>query len=236
MADKFSVADEIDFWGKQLEEHALFMSLLVVDGSWKRDAENLHKEWSSYRSRRGSLPAAQQAETAVRLAMKLRAYLMALHDAQTKGSWIGWAYPTFVDHLRREGDYFVERIANVDKEPEAQELCRWLEFMQEHAEFAAHLLDPSEQKRIHEAREFVGLFVQLRRGCGHGVQKALVELSERAGSALDAYVGAVKPTTQSILHPALVEHVVREGRRFLEVAERIKVQVLKKQVALLKKA
>lgn len=234
MPDKFSVADEIDFWSRQLEEHALFMSLLIPEGTWKKDAERLRSEWAAFRQQ--SMDPVKRSEAAVKLAMRLRAYLMALHDAQSRGDWIGWAYPTFVDHVRREGDYFVERIANVDKEPETEELCRWLEFMQEHAEFAAHLLDPVERARVEQARKFVQAFMQVRRGCGHGVNKALVELSERAGRALDAYVGSIQPTTKSILHPALVEHVVREGRRFLEVAERIKVQVLKQQIALLKKS
>lgn len=255
----FDTNDELDFWiGNEkrvasLPEHALFMSLLIPEGTWKTDAQNLYADLEKFRKSRPSDPKksaatlAAQVDTAIKLTMKLRAYLIALHDKQASGDWVGWGWPLFVDHIRREGDYFVERLSNVEQEPANTELCRVLALSLDHAQFAEHLLDPTEQKKVEEARKFALLFQDITakgmhdgatKGCAH-VTPALLDLSEKAGKGLDRYMRSIAPgprpgpqgSVQSIIHPVLAEHVVREGRRFLAIIERIKIATLKQRVA-----
>jgi len=234
----FDVQDEIDFWiggpgddqPGQIPQHALFMSLLLVEQPWKTDATNLWNDLDSFRKSRGSMSLKDQAAKAVALTMKLRAFLMAAHDTIAGGKWLGWAYPLFIDHIRREGDFFVEKIANKDEEPADTELCRVLRFSAEHAAFAAGLLDPSEAKKIHEARVLLGRFLELG-DCCKSVQPALIEMSARCERDLDSYFVGFKPTTKSIIHPLLAAHVVREGKRFIEIVDRIRSGMLTDRIA-----
>jgi hypothetical protein len=236
----FDVQGEIDFWiggpgddqPGQIPQHALFMSLLLVEQPWKTDATNLNTDLETFRKSRGSTPLKDQAARAVELTMKLRAFLMATHDAVAGGKWLGWAYPLFIDHLRREGDFFIEKIANKEKEPTDTELCRILKFSAEHAAFAVHLLDPSETKKISEARVILGRFLDLG-DCCKSVTPALVEMSARCEKELDAFFVGFKPKTQSIIHPLLAAHVVREGKRFIQIVDRLRSDALTDRIAAL---
>jgi len=116
----FSIKDELDFWiggpgddsPGQVPQYAQFMSLLLTKDTWKTDATNLWNSLDSFRKSRGGMALADQATKAVQLGMKLRAYLMAAHDAIVGGAFLGWAYPLFVDNMRRKNDFFLEHLVN----------------------------------------------------------------------------------------------------------------------------
>jgi len=234
----FDMQGEIDFWigtDKQagsVTEHALFMNLLLVEQPWKTDAANLHTDLEKFRKNRGPMSLSDQATMAIELTMKLRAFLMACHDTLVGGRWLGWCYPLFVDHIRREGDYFIQKLANKDKEPAGTELCSVLRFAGEHAVFAMHLLDPTEARKIQEARVLLGRFLELG-DCCKSVEPALIEMSLRCEKDLDFYLGSLKPKTRSIIHPLLAAHVIREGKRFVEITERLGTGTLKDRIAAL---
>ena len=236
----FDTKGELDFWiggpgddqPGQIGQHALFMSLLLVEQPWKTDATNLTADLEAFRKGRGSMALVDQAAKAVALTMKLRAFLMAAHDKITSGVWLGWAYPLFISHLQREGDFFVEKLANKDKEPSDTELCRVLRFSAEHAAFAVHLLDPSETRKIQEARVLLGRFIDLG-DCCKAVEPALIEMSARCERDLDSYFVGFKPKTQSIIHPLLAAHVVREGKRFIQIIDQLRSNALTDRIAAL---
>ena len=241
MAGKFSVEGEIDFWiggpgddePGQLGQHALFAELLLVEQPWKTDAHNLYVDFEAFRKGRGSMALTDQAAKAVALTMKLRAFLMALHDKLVEGAWLGWGAPLFYSHLQREGDFFIQKIANKEKEPAETELCSVLRFAGEHAAFAISFLDPSETKKIHEARVLLGRFLELG-DCCKSVGPALLEMSLRCERQLDSYLGTLKPTTtRSVIHPLLAAHVIREGKRFVEIVERLQFDAAKNRIAAL---
>jgi hypothetical protein len=238
----FSMQDEIDFWiggpgdksPGQIGQHALFMSLLLVEQPWKKDAANLYSDFERFRKTRRSLDLKVQVAKAIELTMTLRALLMACYDTLVGGRWLGWASPLFVDHLRREGDYFVQALANKEREPAETELCSVLKFSGEHAAFAAgFLLDPTEVKKVHEARVLLGQFLELG-DCCKAVKPALIDMSLRREKELDSYFQGLKPkTTKSIIHPLLAAHVVREGKRFVEIIERLRTSDVKGRIAAL---
>jgi len=212
------LADDIDFWSRQLSEHALFMNLGLDNVDLKRRAASLHKDWEAFR--RGP----RRVNDAIVLVRRLRAFQMEVHTRLLAGEWLGSLWPLFVDHIRREGDYFLEALQGKQVDPKTE--CQtWLGFMGEHAAFAASLLDQSEAERIQQARQFQAQFGQLFHDCGNAVGSQLSSLSEKSGQDLDAYfnsLGVGKPGgAKSIIHPVLAEHVVREGRRFLQTIERL---------------
>lgn len=210
------IGDDVEFWSRQLSEHALFLHLGLDDKELKRRAMNLHQAWEQFR--RGPRPV----QDAIRLVMELRDLKTEVHARLERGEWLGWLWPLFVDHVRREGDYFLGALQGTRLDPVTE--CQiWLTFMAEHAAFAAHLLDPSEANRIRQALEAQGQLGALFNACGQGVNDQLLSLTQRSGMDLDAYVNALgvgKPGgAKSIIHPVLAEHVVREGRRFLQTMQ-----------------
>jgi hypothetical protein len=209
------VASEIDFWSRQLSEHALFLHLGLEDAKLKQEALAQHKAWEAFRKsvRAHDVPAV------LALTASLRAFKTDVLDRMNKGEWLGWLFPLFIDHIRRELDMFVAHLRN---EPlPAGELCEWQRFMMEHAAFAGHLLDPVESRLILDARKHVGTFAALQSGCG-ATTSSMLALSHRAGRELDAYFtqsGIGTPKVKSVIHPVLAAHVVREGQRFLQTVQ-----------------
>lgn len=219
-------SDEIDFWSRQLSEHALFVHLGLLDHALRTRGQELHQAWETFRQSRKGLPSREVAGRALGLAMDTRSFLGHAHDRLKKGQWIGWLFPLFVDHIRREGDYFIEVLQHKTQEPDA--ICRtWLVFMAEHAAFAAHLLDPTEAAKIRQATAFIGEFEKLHAGCA-AINEQLLLLTDKTGKDLNQYfnsLGVGTPNLKSIIHPVLAEHVLREGRRFLMIVDRIKTEI-----------
>jgi len=218
--------DEIEFWSRQLSEHALFVHLGLMDQPLRIRAQELHQQWEDFRQARKGLPAREVAGRALGLALDTRSFLGHVYERLGKGQWIGWLFPLFIDHIRREGDYFIEVLQH--KTPDAETTCKnWLVFMAEHAAFAAHLLDPVESAKIRQATAFIGEFERLHGGCA-AINGQLLALTEKTGKDLDQYfmqLGIGTPKLKSIIHPVLAEHVVREGKRFLMIVERIKIEI-----------
>ena len=206
------IADDIDFWSRQISEHALFMYLGLDDKRLKSEADRLHKQWESYRRGPRTVP------DAIKLVLGTRDFKTEVHSRLVAGEWLGWLWPLFVDHIRREGDYFLGKLQG-QMLSDADECATWITFMAEHAAFAAHLLDPSEATRIQQAIAMLGTLNQLWKACSTSLNEQLLSLTTRSGLDLDAYLknlGIGTPNAaRGILHPVLAAHVVREGQRFL---------------------
>lgn len=200
------------------------MNLGLDPKDLKSDAMGLHKKWEVFRKTLPSVGSSEELERAavraVDLTLQLRDFQTHVYDTQVGGQWVGWLFPSFIDHTRREGDFFLRLLnGEVAELGLASELCNWIRFMREHAQFAAHLLDPSEAPLIMEAHAQAADLGSLEEGCS-SIGPAFMELTKRAGEALDGYFSAldVGPGgVQSVIHPALAKHVVREGRMFLEL-------------------
>ena len=205
---------DVDFWARQFSEHCLFFALGIDDAGIKNSSQQLHDEWEAARPTL-DLP------TALRIASKTRDLKTQILTTLNTGKWIGWIFPTFVDHTRRELDLFV---AHATGKPisRTQDATEWLRFMAEHAAFATHLMDPIEAGRIRAALVTVGRLTQLQKACSRGVTDTLLSLSNEAGKSLDAFVVNDVSKAKSIIHPVLATHVVREGRRFLYTVAKLR--------------
>lgn len=224
-----SALELIQFWSVQLSQHAIFLQLGLEPEDLKKEAGALHDKWEDFRSTIPSSASPDQtaelSASAKSLASGLRAFKTEVHDRLVQGEWLGWLFPSFVDHTRRELDYFVSSLnAKAEDLRVEDELCSWLRFMKEHAGFAAHLLDPQEARLVKQAEALADKFEDLEGGC-KSVEAGFLVLSEKAGGLLDRYFsgnGIGTPKVLSVIHPVLALHVVREGRMFLEVLSELK--------------
>lgn len=231
MADTLEL---IRFWSRQLSEHCLFLELGLEPQDLRNEAQARHADWEAFRVTLPAQASPQEVQSLVNqvkpMAMSLRQFKTRIYDRLRAGEWLGWLFPSFVGHIRAELDYFVVHLnGSVMKAGLASisdELCTWLKFMAEHASFAAHLLDPEERLLIKQAQALQEKFEELEDGC-KSMEVGFIVLSQRAGVLLDQYFtgnGIGTPQVESIIHPVLALHVVREGRMFLRVLEELRGQ------------
>jgi hypothetical protein len=201
--------EEFTFWGRQATEHMMFLSLGLESAGVRPQAHALYQAMqASYDS--GDAPRFMGLlQQALSFKRRLRARLYA-------GEWLGWIYPSFVDHTIREEEYFLARIAG-SIAPQT-EVAAWLRFMGEHAGFAGGLIDPSEKATVRAAIDKSDAFDALRGTCEAGACSGqLLTLSALRGQELDQFFsGASSTKPLSVIHPALLQHVIREGRRFVQ--------------------
>lgn len=206
MPTQQQIQNDVLFWlANQDKEHNLFFTLGFQDPLLRKEAQDLYDAYVKAGTNVDQLlaiaPRSQE--------FKRRAFAIA------KQKWIGWIFPTFIDHTRREIDYALTRMTR-DLTPQ-EETCFWTLIGAEHAAFAAHLLDPVEAGPIQEAMRNNAQLGQLHASCQNAVMPSFVELSKRAALELDKYFSGLNlKTTESVIHPVLAAHVVREGRRFVE--------------------
>lgn len=223
----------IKFWSVQLSQHCLFLQLGLDPQDLKNEAQSRHADWEAFRATIPAQASPQEVQALVvtvkPLAMSLRRFKTRVYDRLRAGEWLGWLFPSFVGHIRNELDYFVAHLNGSTKNATtnvSDELCIWLKFMSEHAAFAAHLLDPEERLLIRQAEALQEKLEDLEDGC-KAVEAGFLALSQKAGTLLDQYFtsnGIGTPQVESVIHPVLALHVVREGRMFLRVLDELQGQ------------
>lgn len=207
--------DDIHFWSHQLSEHALFLHLGLEVEPYKSHAKALHEDWERARKALKSTPSLELAKGIVNTPTKnLADFKTEVLKRQRAGEWLGWLFPLFVDHTLRELNYFVARVWGGGL-PRETTYCQNINFMHEHAEFAAHLLDPTAADLIRTAHSIGDEFSTLHPGC-RALTRDYINLGLKAGKKLDEYFRTQPISSKnSVIHPVLADHVIREGQRFL---------------------
>jgi len=210
---------EISFWSRQLSEHALFFHLGLEDtGSvLKNRALALHKKFEGFR--KDISPATMAA--ILPLCKELRAFKEEVFAKVNGGEWVGWLFPLFVRHVLLELDYFVDKLNGIEYS-DREEVVFWDIINCEHAGFAAHLLDPTERDLSRKGNRFSKKFAKLVRS----EKEMMMRMSLQSAKELDEYnkqaqVGIKAKTVKSVIHPVLVDHVIREGQRSIETLQRV---------------
>ena len=208
------IRDDILFWlGSQDREHMTFLNLGIDSGA----AGPLKAEAARLQTAYESAARTQNVQEMLRLAgpsqaLKQRAY------AESQQRWIGWLFPVFYDHVRREIDYALARIQRPLSVQE--EVCFWTQIGAEHAVMAAHLLDPTEAQAFQEALNQYAKMDVLHKSCAAQVMPSMKALTERAARELDVFFTNTKMMNpKSVIHPVLQDHIIREGRRFIQTMQ-----------------
>lgn len=202
------------FWSRQFEEHLQFLSMLFIDPGAKRDAEQLHGMYAAARAR--ALASGPRAPEVIHHAHNLvRQYQGAMFDRLAAGEFLGWTYPLFVAHITREMDLYSHLVygtaaPNVGVHGELKRLGA------EHAQFAAHLLDPLEGNLVRQANEAAnGLFALVQKDDDRSNNKAAD--AERAIATFVTSNKLGEPGgALSIIPKMLADHVVREQYYFAD--------------------
>lgn len=224
-----SVADTL-FWGEQLMEHAQFFAMLMpgaVLAQQRGRAEQFQRQFADHLSqlRRGRLDrgnyVAFNAST-IALSRQLIGYKREMQEAQDSGRMHSLVWPLFFDHTAGEAERFVRRLEQLNggdtSYTRTEVIPFWSDKMAEHAQFIAHLLDPEERLLIAASEETSDLFRGLERSSSRSgaeaAAQAIIDFKTAAGRGIQS--GAI----DSIINPALADHVRREAIRFQDELRR----------------
>ena len=228
-----SVADTL-FWGDIMMEHAMFFAMLMPgpeNAKPRGEAEQFQRLFGDHLTRlrrsrltRGDLPAFNRSTT--ELARSFAGYKTAMQQAQERGQYRTLVWPSFFDHTRKEAERFIRRIDQIDRGDvsyaRAEVVPFWADKMEEHSLFIAQLLDPDEQTLIGAADTSSAAFAKLEANPGNG--GSADPAMKAAESIIDFKTAAEKGIRtgqiQSIIHPALADHVRREAVRFRDELQR----------------
>lgn len=208
------VQNDILFWlGSQDREHMLFLNLGIDAGA----AGPLKVEAGRLQAAYENAARTQNIQEILRLSGPSQALKKAAF-AESQRRWIGWLFPVFYDHIRREIDYALTRIERTLSAQE--EICFWTQIGAEHAVMAAHLLDPTEVVAFRGAMNEHAKMDGLHKSCATQIMPSLIALTERSARELDVFFTvAEKANFKSVIHPTLAAHIVREGRRFVQTMQ-----------------
>lgn len=213
--------EEVQFWGRQMMEHALFIHLLTQVEPFRTSAYEIFKRWERFLADLNE----QNWREVYPLLRELRDFKQELieHLQRCPAPWLGWAWPAFLTHILREADYFALKLsqAAIDADDERR---FWATIMGEHCFFTASLSDPYDRKTIHASNDLGERLIAAAEAEPDVEVFAL--LTQQYAAELTAFLGQLAQEraqcqTVNVIHPALEAHVMREQMRGNETLNRL---------------
>jgi hypothetical protein len=219
--------NEVLFWSDQLREHGLFLAMLLPG----TEATELRRKSLQFRDTFDGLFNRAQGRAfgrhefrglnrvAIELTKRFVDFKLTLEEGLRTGQIRGLIYPSFAAHVAAEGEHFINHLTDLNAGNIEQDLAEvipfWARIMGEHAQFAAQLLDPGhEQPLIEQADALAARFQELASSGDAAALAAagemILDYKETAESGIES--GEI----QSIIHPALADHIRREAVKFLD--------------------
>lgn len=219
---------DILFWTDIFEEHAKFMEMLmpVEDLAQQREQavifrgifRSLHDQ-----AKNTDLSAddiRKLSDMVVMHAKELRDFKRQIEDMQKRGQIHSLLWTTFLDHIAREDERFMDRqmrLMRGDTAFDREEIIDfWSQIMTEHASFIAHLLDPAEVDLINQALDQSIKFQGIKRehALEANVDPVPFDVDHFVDFKTAALQGIEAAEVASIITPDLADHVRREAVLF----------------------
>jgi hypothetical protein len=219
-----SVADNL-FWNDILMEHAKFFVMLMPGpalAQQRAEAERFQRAFAGQFERTSTARFDSSNyralnQSTIELTKPFIDWKHRMQEGQESGKLRSLVWPLFFEHTAREAERFVRRLEEFNRggvEFDRGEVVGfWAQIMEEHAEFIAHLLDPTERMLIRAADKSAELFHNLRRD-PDARMKAAVEAEAMIAFKTTAEKGIRNGQIKSIIDPALADHVRREAVKF----------------------
>jgi hypothetical protein len=243
--------EENQFWLRIMMEHAFFLRMGFPPDATRliKQAEQFETIFDRQLERAYRTPADPLAVTKLNEDTLILTHKIALFKQnvleEVMGKLQGFNMPLLIEHVRREAIYFLKTLKQINQRrqhPLADDIVDenifFLQIMAEHSKFIAHLLDPSEELLIHQAREFGKTFDLLLYQAKHldfGAPSAdLVknQLTVYKGAALELRSFKEQATklietcqVRSVIDPKLASHVTREAAKFLSIIDKLEERV-----------
>lgn len=188
--------DDVEFWSRQLTEHALFLHLLFQEEPWRSQAKSLYGLWLK--------PGGDvERKTSELVAFKE----LALANLKS-GKWLGWCLPSFLEHILFEAKYFQARMGAGTAR--SGDCAAWSKIVMGHALIGPKLIDPLPE--LERAADGVAKTIGvLQACCGNPTPLCLAELDNQFQKT-NAWVRGL-PSGAHVVPPTLAAHILRENDR-----------------------
>jgi DUF2935 family protein len=208
---------DMQFWGNQIREHMLFLKLLLVDGSYKNEAATFETRWTTALAQ---VQATKNVNVVRNLLDETIEYKRELLSQLKQGKWLGWAYPSLVDHILQEAEFLRQRVWG--PVPDAQRVYDLsLKLSGDHALLIVHLLDLGEGKLVAEGTQQASELYDLREA--NSPQEAMAAERDLAIWIRAQNIGYGKTSPLSIVPQVLSDHIIREQLRFVSMTGDLKL-------------
>jgi len=225
------VIDDIHFWSHQMEEHAEFMYLGLVEPSLKNRSMEFKKIYEDYHNRHFMSKGIEEHKLIlddsdfqklkedldineiVKINEEFKKFKEGIIDRLKKGEWLGWLWQSFIQHLLDELNYFNGKI---QLKYDGDEVQFWNKMNADHVGSGGHLLDPDFKNDELIVKSF-NLYHELQK-MDKGEKEQLIHMSLNYAKELDVFHkktqdAVINHKIDSVIHPLLIEHIVREGER-----------------------
>lgn len=216
MGSPFTAEDEIAFWGNQLREHMEFISLGIVQPEIVKRAKALEEKWA-----RVIKNPAKNVDVAKELIDETEVFQYEIADRLKVGEWIGWLSYSFINHLILESTYFSEKLSGFGYNL-ADESRFWLDHDGTESAAAEKLIDPSEEEVAEKVRKYIKHTKALGDKMTRQISRHQFDPSKMDPEIMKCFEDFVKDTegladVLTNISPTLLEHVLREGERSLQI-------------------
>lgn len=207
------------FWIPQLAEHAEFLALGLTHEELGRTCRHLGAMLRRAYEENRLMEEGQAIGATEGLVRDLRAINVAIYEKMGAGEWTGWLSPTFVDHMRRETDFFLARIAGEDDPRKAFDF--YAQIAAEHGGLAASFVDPLERSAIATGLRIQAEVEDVLEKSAKGLDEDALSRLTTVGAHSEEFFTALgkktednKPQVEGPIPPGFAAHAVRETERF----------------------
>ena len=154
---QISIDNEVFFWGNQMLEHAIFMSLGLEPNESKQEACKLFEQWKrfmedtfiQYNKAKDQIFIRGLENTNIdikKLNTLLDETILFIDKVQQANVWSGWLYPSLLQHMKEETEYFKGKVNNRGKDVKG-EIEYIIKHHMEEIGVTAKLLDPNPSNK-----------------------------------------------------------------------------------------
>lgn len=233
--------EEMKYWLAIMKDHTVFIKagLPAECVEFREDAKEFAKAFSSLQSKLDKLKNQKQCEgfhqEICQVMEAFYQYKRNLLSLRITGKLGGSNFPSFLEHLAREANYFLQLLNLPNKEnmlqmsSQTQEVVTWLRFMADHTRLIGQYIDPAERQMQQAAREFAELFDSLclegrdfaaMLYCHKGEMKAFSRFLQDVRSDVQRFCDFNKMAKElidecrllTIMTPQLADHLRREAK------------------------
>lgn len=148
-------------------------------------------------------------------------------------------YPSLVNHVLKEGNFYLEAIEKLQKREKVDLECEiydqeifWNDIMAEHSRFIRGMLDPTEGELINMANDFAKEFDKLMREAKQAMNQpdsisrvtdeSIHKTREIINFKTEGTQGILECKIRSIIMPLLADHDLREANHYLSLLKTFK--------------
>lgn len=229
---------ELLFWSHGFKEHAEVMELLLPKddkslNKYRESASKHVKEFDEIHDKIKKLEIDDEQginKMAVELAKHIKMVDDDLNDMverQAAGEIKTLMWPSFMEHLIQEGEYFLDRkeeIIDRNLTFDSNDIIDfWSDIMSDHNVFVANLLDPYEVELAEESLELGSNFVVMDEEAEKDIDTVLGSVEKLIKFKKELHEGVENAEVSSIILPELTVHLLGEALMFQSMLKRAKL-------------